>query len=46
MVKPSHLKKITNEDPPVTPHDLKVFGSPFYILDAALQTGSIGPGKW
>jgi hypothetical protein len=36
----------TNEDPPVSPHDFKVFGSPVYVLDKALQTGSLGPGKW
>jgi hypothetical protein len=30
----------------LTPHDFKVFGSPVYVLDKALQNGSIGPGKW
>jgi hypothetical protein len=30
----------------VSPHDLKVFGSPVYVLDKALQDGLIGPGKW
>jgi hypothetical protein len=42
----SPFTKFTNEDSPLTPHDLKVFGSPVYVLDATLQTGSIGPGKW
>jgi hypothetical protein len=36
----------TDEDPPLTPHDFKVFGSPVYVLNKALQNGSIGPGKW
>jgi hypothetical protein len=36
----------TNEDSPVSPHDFKVFSLPVYVLDKALQTGSLGPGKW
>jgi hypothetical protein len=36
----------TNEDSPLSPNDFKVFGSPVYVLDKALQDGSIGPGKW
>jgi hypothetical protein len=41
-----HHTLFTNEDPPLSPHDFKVFGSPVYVLDKALQTGSLGPGKW
>jgi hypothetical protein len=36
----------TNEDSPLSPHDFKVFGSPVYVLDKTLQTGTLGPGKW
>jgi hypothetical protein len=36
----------TNEDSPLSPHDFKVFGSPVYVVDKALQDGLIGPGKW
>jgi hypothetical protein len=36
----------TNEDSPLLPHDFIVFGSPIYVLNKALQDGSIGPGKW
>ena len=27
-------------------NDFKVFGSPVYVLDPSLQSGSLGPGKW
>jgi hypothetical protein len=37
---------ITNEDPPLTPHDFRVFGSPVYVLDKTLHSGTISPGKW
>ena len=36
----------TNKDSPLTPHDFRVFGSPIYILDKSLQSGTIGPSKW
>jgi hypothetical protein len=36
----------TDEDPPASSHDFKVFGSPVYVLDSALQSGNLGPGKW
>ena len=28
------------------PNDFKVFGSPVYVLDPSLQSGSLGPSKW
>jgi transposase InsO family protein len=36
----------TDEDSPLSPHDFRIFGSPVYVLDKALQDGTIGPGKW
>ena len=36
----------TDEDPPASSHDFKVFGSPVYVLDSALQSRNLGPGKW
>ena len=36
----------TNEDTMINPNDFKVFGSPVYVLDPSLQSGSLGPGKW
>ena len=35
-----------NDDTTTNPNDFKVFGSPVYVLDPSLQSGSIGPGKW
>ena len=29
-----------------TPNDFRVFGSPVYILDPTLQSGTLSPGKW
>ena len=36
----------TDEDPPLSANDFWVFGSPVYVLDSSLQTGTLGPGKW
>jgi hypothetical protein len=36
----------TDEDPPASLHDFKVFGSPVYVLDSALQSRNLGPDKW
>ena len=36
----------TDEVPTHTPNYFKVFGSPVYVLDPSLQTGTLGPGKW
>ena len=36
----------SNEDSPLSPTDFRVFGSPVYVLDSTLQSGTIGPGKW
>ena len=36
----------TDKDTNQSPHDFKAFGSPVYVLDPSLQTGTLGPGKW
>jgi hypothetical protein len=36
----------TDEDPPASSQDYRVFGSPVYVLDSSLQSGNLGPGKW
>lgn len=36
----------TNEDPPLSADDFRVFGSPVYVLHSRLYTGTLGPGKW
>jgi hypothetical protein len=35
----------TDEEPPAPSQDYKVFGSPVYVLDSALQSRNLGPGK-
>jgi hypothetical protein len=42
----SSFTLFTNEDSPLLPSDFKVFGSPIYVLNKALQDGLIGLGKW
>ena len=36
----------TDEDMNHTTNDFRVFGSPVYVLDQTLQSGTLSPGKW
>ena len=42
----SPFNLFTYEDMNHTPNNFRVFGSPVYVLDPTLQSGTLGPGKW
>jgi hypothetical protein len=41
-----YIQSLHMKTPLLSANDVRVFGSPVYILDRSLHTGTLGPGKW